>query len=176
MLCRPASVSTAFLGNIARFKGSVAGEFMQDSLANVSIEIGASKFFALLTQADNPRFILRTKFLFELLANSLRQSWALTCGGDCDLQVSSTHDGRVVEVAIRGIVNGVAKDASRVSFGEHAFVDVARGSSNHDQELPLKIARLECALVPGDDSCFSPLTNLSGCFGGHDLDGRALRD
>src|SRR6185503_5699283 len=95
---------------------------MQDSLANFRIQIRRSKLFPLLAERGNPRFILSTKLLFEFLANSLRQRGALTSGRDCDLQVSAAHNRRVIKVAIGWIIDRVAEDAFRVSFGENLCV------------------------------------------------------
>src|SRR5262252_1307328 len=99
MLCRPESIASAFLRSTVRLAGGAAGELMQDSPADLRIQISGRKLLTLLAQNGNPRFIRRTKLLLQFLPNSLRECRALTSGGDCDLQVSATYNGRVIEVA-----------------------------------------------------------------------------
>jgi hypothetical protein len=160
MLCQPASVAPAFLYGNRCVKGRAAGEFVQDALADVRIQIAGSEFFALLAEFRDPRFVLRAKLLFEFLANALRQCGTLAAGRDRDLQVSTSNYSGVIEIAICRIIDCVAENPSGVRFGKYARVHIARRGSDDDEELPLQIGGFELTLMPIDRSSGSPLANL----------------
>jgi len=87
-----------------------------------------------------PGGVFGAELLFEFLAKALGERGAFAVGGDGDLEVAALDDGAVEEVAIIGVVDGVAEDAAGFGFAEDGGVDFGDGGGGDDEESTGQVA------------------------------------
>jgi len=141
--------------------------------ASFGVQFPGRELLASLTQFCYPGFVFRAKLLFQFAAESLGKRRAVAVRGDCDLQIATVYDSRVVEIAIGRIVHGVAKYIAQARLSEDLSVYfVPRGGGDYERNL-VKVRGLKGSRLPGKHTFPYPFLNLPDGLGRDNLDGGA---
>src|SRR5580692_1933950 len=87
-------------------------QLMQQQLALFATRMRRQHLAAQLTEFSEPWPNVRRKLLIDLAPQSLRKGGALTTRRDGDLQIAAVHHGAKEEIAVRNVVNRVARNSS----------------------------------------------------------------
>jgi hypothetical protein len=101
--------------------------------------------------------------LFELFPDALRQRRTASRGGNRYLKIATLDDGRIVKVAVLGIINGVTQDAALTGFLEDGVRKLTSRNRGNDQKHAIKIVGLEPLLDPGKPFRRSPRSDAIRC-------------
>src|SRR5579864_1069770 len=102
-------------------------EPMQEPAAPLVVHRLRKELAALLSQVLDPRRIFRRELPLELALQALRERRTVSVGRDGDFEIASPYHGRVVEIAVRWIVDHVREDAATPRLFKHARVKVTVG-------------------------------------------------
>jgi hypothetical protein len=103
-----------------------------------------------LAHVLDPIAPFRAKLFFQFATQTGSERRALPVSRDSDLQRPPAHDRRVEEIAVHGVVYGVAKHPTSIAGTENGFIDDRRvGSGNHEKGA-VHIPGREFAATPND--------------------------
>ena len=108
---------------------------MQQLFAAFAARQDVADSFAHASQPGRPRFIFRAELLLQFLADILRKGWTIASGGDGDLEFAAADHGGRVEIAVAGIVHGVAQSAGLARLFINSAVDLFRVGCGDDKEI-----------------------------------------
>ncbi len=117
-----------------------AGEKMQPLFGEFGLGVLRAKDFTSGAEPIEPGGIFGAELFREFLAEALSEGGAFAIGGDGDLEIAALDDGAVVEVAVGGVVDGVAENVAGFGFAEDGGVDFGNGSGGDDKESAGEIA------------------------------------
>src|ERR1700736_240794 len=86
------------------------GELVKEKLAGLVEGLGSDHLAAEVAEVGQPIAGVERELGVDLFAQALGERRAGSSGGDGNLQITATDNGREVEVAVRWVVDGVADD------------------------------------------------------------------
>ena len=108
---------------------------MEDGFVLFEVFFGiraGAEFLASVAQGIQPRGVFRGILPLQFFSQTLGERRAFSVRGDGNLQISSLHDGAVVEMAVSDVVDGVAENASGSRGLKHSGVHGLNGSRGDD--------------------------------------------
>src|SRR5258705_2716833 len=124
-----------------------------------------------LAQAVEPTGVLGRNSGFNVGTSSLRYRRPLARRGDGYLQVSSTNQGSVIEIATIRVVDGIAENPATFGCLEHRLIHLTQRRRRDYQNRTVHIFRFEAAGVPSDHSEARPFGH---CWTGFESDNADL--
>jgi hypothetical protein len=106
--------------------GTTGGQAAQPTEASFAREGAGKQFRPFSTQLFDPALVLRPELPLELLPQAMRQLRTASAGRDGNLEVSAPDNGRIEEVAVEGIIDGVAQHAAPAGALRDPLVDSRR--------------------------------------------------
>jgi len=128
---------------------------------------------ALSAKPLNPRAILRAELPLEFGAQPRGQRRAFAASGDRDLQRAAPHNRRIVEIAIRRIVHGVAQNSAAARLTKNTAMKLGGRCRRNHQKSADKVRGAVCAPSPNDLLDARQTLDFLSCFGSHDFYSRA---
>src|SRR5215469_1558928 len=94
------------------------GELMEKEAALFVEGLGSDHLTAEVAKLGEPVAEVKRELFVDFFAELLGEGWRVAGGGDGDLEVSATDDGREVEVTEGRVVDGVAENSGRGGFAK----------------------------------------------------------
>src|SRR5215472_3789573 len=129
---------------------------MQQAAAFWWSKILGEELPAITPQFLDPGAVLRCKLLFELATQTLGERGAKPGGRDGDLQRAAAHDGGIKKIAVRGVVDCVARNLASPGFVDDVLVGVGENGSMIIDKGPVEIRWKECDTRPPDRALSLP--------------------
>jgi len=158
-------------GAVVEAADFAGGERVEELLAGVVEGLELEDFAAEIAEFGEPGAEVEGQGGVELFAQALGERGRLAGGGDGELKIAATDDGREVEVAKGWVVDCVAEDGFAGGFEVDGAVDGGDVGGGDDEEgAGGDVAFGKGALMPED---FTGLREFGDCgrgFGGDDRD------
>src|SRR5712664_2394214 len=118
---------------------------MQQIALPLRVKIAGQHKLSGLAQFRNPLGVSRTKLPLQLLSQFLSKRGTLPTRGNCDLEVTPSHHGGVIEVAKFRNVHHIAQDSAPLRFAVNRSVELARCGGYDCQKCSIEISGCEGA-------------------------------
>ncbi len=123
---------------------------MQQQFTVLAAGKGLENFAPELRPDSQARAKIIWQQFVDLTAQMLRECGAFSGSGDCDLQICRADHRSEKEIAVRNIVNAVAKNPTLDCAPINSRVHLGRIGGSNDQVVSVEIGEFKSALDPFD--------------------------
>lgn len=120
----------------------------QDAAALRGRHLLSEDFLTHAAKMRDPVAKSRSVLSFELAAQAAGERGTRPAGRDGDLKRTASHDGWIVKIAMRRIINGIAENSARARFAKNVSVHAGNIRCGYNKGNASQVARRKFAAMP----------------------------